>query len=220
MSIPFTHVYVDESGDLGFGIGASKTLVVAYVIAPSPDRIRVEMNRLRKVIHRRHKWDLSEFKFSSDNEFVRERVLSKIQQQNLTIGVFAADKSFVSNKLRDNPRVLYNYIVVDNVITNLVKTYDVKDLDFVIDRSLPKDAIAHFDKYLNDKLSWRQVVELGKDMPKVRVLHSNSQSESCLQVADYCAGAAFNWFERNNKKHYSYIQPRVKFKNSWANLNW
>jgi hypothetical protein len=64
------------------------------------------------------------------------------------------------------------------------------------------------------------VVELGKDMPKVRVLHSNSQSESCLQVADYCAGAAFNWFERNNKKHYSYIQPRVKFKNSWGNLNW
>ena len=178
------------------------------------------MNRLRKKIHQRHKWDLSEFKFSSDNEFVRERVLAKIQGLDVTVGTFAADKSFVSDKLKGNPRVLYNYLVVDNVITNLVKTFEVRNLDFVIDRSLPKDAIVHFDKYLNDKMSWRQVVELGRDMPKVKVVHAASHAEPCLQVADYCAGAAFNWFERNNKKHYSYIQSKIKFKNSWGNLSW
>ena len=214
------HVFVDESGDLGFGVGASKTLVIAYVITPSPERIRVELNRLRKVIHRRHKWDLSEFKFSKDNEFVRERVLTKIQQQDLTVGMFAADKSFVSDRLRDNPRLLYNYIVVDNVITNIAKAFDVKNLEFVIDRSLPQDAIVHFNRYLTDKLSWRQVVALGKEMPCVKISRSAAHPEPCLQVADYCAGAAFNWFERNNKKHYSYVQPKVKFKNSWGNLSW
>jgi hypothetical protein len=213
-------VFVDEAGDLGFNDGSSKTIVVAYAIVNSPERVRIDLNRLRKKIHQRHKMDISEFKFSSDSEFVRSKVLAEIVQQDLSIGYFVADKNAVKNGLRKDPTRLYNYVVVNYVITNMVQAYDLKEAHFIIDKSMPRRSMEQFNQYLSEKISWRQVRELGKEMPKVEVSHEDSRNDKCIQLADYCAGSAFNYFERRNKIHFSQIEPKVKFRNSWGNVNW
>ncbi len=117
------HVFVDESGDLGFSTASTKTFIVAYAVVDSPDRVRVDMKRLRKKLCVRHNYKIDEFKFSKDNEFIRSRVLANICSQSITIGYFVADKQAVSPELRKDPSRLYNYVVVNTVITTLVQAF-------------------------------------------------------------------------------------------------
>ncbi len=214
------YVFVDEAGDLGFNDRSSKTIIIAYAIVNSPDRVRIDFARLRKKICQRHKMDLPEFKFSRDTEMVRSKVLSEIVKQDISIGYFVADKTAVKGGLRNDPTRLYNYAVVNHVITNMVQAYDLKEVHFVIDKSMPKRSMEGFNRYLSEKVSWRQVRELGKDMPVVKVSHEDSRNDKCIQLADYCAGSAFNYFERRNRIHYSRLESKIKFKNSWGNITW
>jgi|SRR5271154_6830290 len=214
------HVFVDESGDLGFGNLSTKNFIVAYAVIDSPERVRVDMKRLRKKLCLRHNYTIEEFKFSKDNEFIRSRVLANICGQDVTIGIFVADKKAVLSQLRQDPSRLYNYVVVNTVITNLVQAFEFKDICFVIDKSLPSKSIEHFNRYLREKISWRQVRELGKEMPKVTVYHEDSRNDQCLQLIDYCAGAAFNYFERNNRMHYGILESKVRFRTSWGMITW
>jgi hypothetical protein len=215
------NVFIDESGDLGFdSTKSSRTFIVAYVITADPERTRIDIKRLRKKLRQKRKLNIEEFKFARDSEVVRVNVLKEISRQNLEVGYFAAEKTAVKEDLRKRPDRFYNYVVVDNVVTNIVRNYDLKEVDFILDRSMSKDSLKHFNDYLERKLSWRQVVEFGKEMPKVRILHNDSRNDQCLQLADYFAGAAFAYFERGERKYFSYIENEVRFKSSWGKISW
>ncbi len=213
-------VFVDEAGDLGFRDTSSKTIIVAYVVVASPERVRIDLNRLRKRLHQRHRWDLAEFKFSRDSEVVRAKVLSEVVQHDVMIGYFVADKDAVSPSLKRDPTRLYNYIVVNSVITNVVQAYDLKEVHFMIDKSMPRRSVQEFNHYHSEKLSWRQVRELGKEMPDVVVSHGDSRNDKCIQLADYCAGSAFSYFENHNRTYFAQLEPKVRFRNSWGDITW
>jgi hypothetical protein len=59
-------VFVDESGDLGFTSKVTKFFVVAYLECDSPQRIRVEMARALKHLHKKKRYSIArnELKFS------------------------------------------------------------------------------------------------------------------------------------------------------------
>ena len=214
------HVYVDESGDLGFGEKATEFFVVAYVITSNHYPVERDILRLKKKFNTRWRGSISEFKFRNDDDDTRDRVLSTILDLDFDLGYVVIRKSYVVDRLRTAP-LLYRYSVVNNIITDLVNGYDVKDLTVTVDKSLPRAGIDEFNRYLADKLSWRQVVEKGDDMPTFRVYHLQSEGQPGLQVADYCAGAAFSYFERANPVFYDLLRPKVKFRNpSWGNIPW
>jgi len=215
------NIFVDESGDLGFSNSrSSRTFVVAYVIISNPERTRVDFKRLRKKIKQKHRLNVEEFKFSRDSEKVRINVLKEISGQELEAGYFAAEKTAVKEDLRKRPDVFYNYVVADTIVTNVVRSYDPTEVNLTLDQSKSKDSLCHFNNYLRRKFSWRQAVESQKEMPKIKILHEDSRNDQCLQVADYFAGAAFNYFERGERKYFSYIENKVRFKNSWGKIKW
>lgn len=163
---------------------------------------------------------MPEFKFTHDSDEVRDKVLKSLAKCNFDLGLVAIDKKSVKQSLRKDPARLYRFIVINYVITSLVSAYDITDLKFVIDRRLSGESRAAFDTYLMDKLSWRQVVEKGEPMPTVKVVHASSESDECLQVADYCSGAAYARIEHGDPTYFGLILARVVFRTPWGMIDW
>lgn len=215
------YLFVDEAGDLGFSKNSTCVFVVCYIATENPETLRKCVNRLRKRLRVRKIYSkIGEFKFSRDDEYIRKKLLEVIARENLEVGYIVIDKKSVKAKLKDSPPVLYNYLVVHYILTNVLAKQDIGGIKFIIDKSLSKQSRERFDEYFRNKLDWKQLVEKGRIPPKYSITHENSQNDPCLQIVDYLAGAAFAKFEHGDSQYYNIIKPRIQFKNSWGEINW
>ncbi|MEM4642745.1 MAG: DUF3800 domain-containing protein [Candidatus Caldarchaeum sp.] len=212
-------VYVDESGDLGFGPKSSRVFVVSYLIPQNVWDLHKALSRLRKRLVGDRKFSGSEFKFSHDSEVVRKKVLTLLASKSIDIGIVAIEKVSVKHELREIPTRLYNYLVIHYMVSNVL-TYSPERIEIVVDKSMHKEAQKEFNKYLQNKIGWKFLVEHGMRVPECKVIHKNSQEEVCLQGADYVAGATFRKFEHNDSSYYDLIKDKVRFKNSWGDIVW
>ena len=82
------HVFVDESGNLGFSGASTKYFVVAYVECEVPVKLRTELKRLLKRLHQKGKYSKgrNEFKFSRMDDDCRKSVLAKIVECEASLG--------------------------------------------------------------------------------------------------------------------------------------
>jgi hypothetical protein len=73
------HVYVDESGDLGFSEKSTKFFVVAYVVCNSSTTLETNVKRVLKKLHNKGQYHFSrnELKFSRMSADCRKSVLEK-----------------------------------------------------------------------------------------------------------------------------------------------
>lgn len=215
------YLFVDEAGDLGFSKNSTNVFVVCYMATEKPEKLRKCANRLRKRLRVRKRYSkIGEFKFSRDDEYIRKKLLEAIVGENLEVGYMVIDKKFVKTKLKENPSILYNYLVVHYILTNILAKQDIGEIEFIIDKSLSKQSRERFDEYFRNKLDWKQLVEKGRIPPKYLITHENSQNDPCLQIVDYLAGAAFSKFEHGDSQYYDIIKPKIQFKNSWGEISW
>jgi hypothetical protein len=112
------HVFVDESGDLGFTENATKFFIVAYLACESPHKLRVGMKRVLRRLHQRNEYSLArnELKFSRMDRFCRKYVLNKIAECDVKLGVIVLEKSLVNSELRKKQVTLYSWCVVHNIM--------------------------------------------------------------------------------------------------------
>jgi Protein of unknown function (DUF3800) len=222
LAFPHGHyeVFIDEAGNLGFNAKSSRTFVVSYLVTDNPHVIRTPMRRLRKGLNQKRRGSFPEFKFSRDSPDIRDKVLRELSKCPFDLGLIVIDKSAVKQSLKNDPQRLYRFLVINYVVTSLVNAYDLTGLKFIIDRSLSGEAREAFNMYLREKLSWRQVVEKGDTMPTLEVVHALSESDECLQAADYCAGATFAKFEHEDPTYYDAIRNKIAFKTPWGPVEW
>jgi hypothetical protein len=150
-------VYVDESGDLGFSDQSTKFFVVAYLMCNSSSHIRVSMKRLLKRLHERRKYHRShsELKFSRMSHDCRRFVLAKIAEYHCSIGIVVVEKIRVRENLRKDLTILYSYLVVHNIISDLLPLLESKTrVRITFDKSLSKRRIDSFNHYIREKASY------------------------------------------------------------------
>jgi len=212
------YVYVDESGDLGFTYRSTRFFTVSYLIVENPFEMQKKMKRLLKKLHKNRKYarGCNELKFSQSSEYVKRQVLQKICQSDLTIGFIILEKEKVINDLRKNPIRLYNFVIVDKIMKNILPHLNsTKKLNIVVDKSLPVSSIGAFNNYAKNKASWLLTVKWGKSdaitISNINIRHENSQKEPCLQAADYLAGAIFRKYEFDDDCYYQIILQKVKY---------
>jgi hypothetical protein len=217
------HIFIDEAGDLGFNKRSSKKFVVAYLITDNPDKMRTKIKRFRKrlrSLRKKKRIKLSEFKFRRDKEDTRLELLELIANSDMEIGYVVIDKRAVKQDLREKPNILYNYLLVHYVLTNVLSKYNPKKIVFVVDKSLSRRARQAFNDYFRGKLTWKAFIEKNQMPPEHEVKHMDSRNEPCLQAADYVAGAAFSKFEHGDPRYYRIIENKIIFRNSWGEIRW
>jgi len=208
-------VFVDESGDLGFTKKSSNFFVVAFIVPKNPQILGKKLKRQLTRLHRRRKYAGSEFKFSRCRDEVRKIVLEKICEEEFDIGLIILEKRKVQSKLRD-ANILYNYTVVHHVIRNILLSLGKREkVNIVLDKSLSKSNRLAFNDYVQNKASWIWTQELNRFPPlsahRIRVDHRDSETESCLQVADLVAGATFHKYEFKNDCYYRIFERKIRY---------
>ena len=216
------YVYIDESGNLGFSLKSTQFFVVAYLTLEHPFEMGKAMKRQLKRLHKRRKYarGYNELKYSKSRDAVKQKVLRKICQCDVKIGFVVLEKAKVVPQLKENPTILYNYLIVDKVMRAVLPSVDSNDkLNIIVDKSLPRSSREAFNIYARNKASWLLTIwdkEYPIEMSAIEVRHENSQKEPCLQAADFLAGACFCKYERNNDCYYQLFENKVEyFKYLW-----
>ena len=217
------YVYVDESGDLGFSSKSTHFFIVSYLVIEYPFDLEKSMRRLLKRLHEKREYARrqNELKFSKSKDAVRCKVLNKICKHDIEIGFVVLEKGKVKPDLRKKINVLYNYVVAEGIIPEVLPYINKTGrLFIVIDKSLPRSSWEAFNTYTKNKATYTWSVKWGKTQPlivrNIEILHRNSENEPCLQAADFLAGAGFHKFEFGNNNYYKIIEGKVKhFRYLW-----
>lgn len=207
-------MYIDESGDLGFGDDSSPIFVIAAVVfddSKIADRI-VKRVRSRKLLG----IGTAELKWHQSSEDVREAMLTKVGQEDVDIGYAAILwKRRVSERLRGRQTRLYNYLSYQ-VIRWLANRRRGRTCEVIMDRSKYGFAEEDVNRYVESD-GYRQVVtEWGGQLVQipsrlnVKVRHRDSTGEAGLQIADFVAGAVNHyWKNAKDDKYFRFIKGRV-----------
>ena len=210
---------MDESGDLGFSDKSTKFFVIGYLACDSSLGIRLEMKRLLKRLHKKKAYHerQNELKFCRMDDVCRKAVLERIVQSNVNIGAIVVEKRHVKPDLKDKLPILYNWLMVHNIITTLLPSLETgQKIQMMFDKSLSKARIADFNQYVKEKASYLSYVR-GNNLSPNSIIsnHIDSKLEPCIQAVDSVAGAFFHKYEFNNKVYADIIKDVTSFTYLW-----
>jgi hypothetical protein len=201
-------IYLDESGDLGFGPRASKHFILGAVIARDPAQTGRCIKRVRgQKLPKKYK-QIPELKFHNSSQTIKKRVLDCIARTDTDIAYVVLRKHQVYERLRNKQSILYNYIV-GSLLLKIITAYQIESTAKVfVDKSLYGLEKDHFDNYLTWKACLgNHIEELNIDPPEI--IHVDSRSDRCIQVADFVAGAISHKYSTGDDHYYARIEPRI-----------
>lgn len=201
-------IYLDESGDLGFGPRSSKYFVLAAIITRDADQVSRCIKRIRQQKLPKKYKTIPELKFHNSSQTIRTRVLDCVTRTDTDIAYVVLRKHQVYGRLKDKQSTLYNYIC-GSLITKIVTTYQFEGVAKIfVDKSLYGFEREHFDNYLTWKACLcNHSTELNLDPPEI--VHIDSRQDRCVQVVDFVAGAIGHKYSNENSSYYDIIEPRV-----------
>lgn len=208
-------IFIDECGDLGFSLKATRYFVVSFLMIDNEWRINVDFRRLLRGLRKRSRYKHDEFKFSKASDGVRKEILEKLCGYDIDFGFVILRKSKVHEHLRDDLNLLYRYVVIDPIMDMALPFLgEGERLRVVVDRSIPQKKLQYeFNSYVELK-GYYYSHKADRQLPLYRHMimteHVDSQIEPCLQAVDCLAGAEFQRFERRNYNYHNIIEPRIK----------
>ncbi len=194
-------IYLDESGDLGFGEKADKYFTLAAIIAREPIQVERCIKRTREQKLPKKYKEIPELKFHNSSQTIRERVLKCLAKTDNDVAYVILRKDQVYPYLRDERTILYNYIT-GILLSKIIKSYRLEgSVDLIIDKSLYNKQRDNFDNYLTRKAS-ELVVTLN-------LAHSDSIQDRGVQAVDYVAGGINYTYCQEDNRYYKIIEDKV-----------
>lgn len=201
-------VYVDESGDLGFGPRASQYFVLAAVVVRDDQKIRRCFKKIRQRKLKKSLRDLPEFKFNNTKGLIKDLILQCIADCDLDITYAVLRKNQVHSRLRDKQQIIYNYLT-GSLISRIAYQYAIEGHIYVcIDKSTYSLERDHFDDYLTYRM-FDNGAPNATSLDQLAIEHLDSRTEPCIQAADFVAGAVHQMYRENDETYYRIIEPRI-----------
>jgi len=198
------YVYLDESGDLGFGQGGTKYFTVAFVIMENPLHFKRCVKRVKV------KYDIPrdvELKGYTTRESIKADLLNRFAKLDIEVHAITVRKKNVEPKLQRDTNIFYNYMVGLSLVERILQEPPNSEVIINIDkRIISITSGAKFDEYLRLK-TWyereRQDIEL-------KIYHIDSQKSHAIQGIDIICNSIFRKYNSNNYKLFNIIQGKVK----------
>ena len=203
-------VFVDESGDFGFGKSSSRFVTVAAVVTCNPRQLeriplRIRKRRLKKSILR-----IAELKFHDSSTTIRKDFLRRvIAVDDARIASITAEKKRVAGRYIGSGDMLY-YDLVGELVMGLIlhdRSFDSIDIAFD-DRPCGSLLGRRFTTYLGVKID-QGCRDMAIIAPNVRLSIFDSMNCRGLQVADFVAGAIRRRYEHGDSTYYDMIATKI-----------
>jgi len=199
------HIFLDESGDLGFKKTSSKWFLFTIAMVSGPRSLERVVKKIWRPLKKRHK-KLGELHAYHSDRIVRTRMLQKLNELNdLKVLCVILNKKKVHIDLQNQKNYLYNYtanILLDRLHSSPV-IKDDEQINLFIDRKDTKKKLReNFVHYLANQMSNR-----GRKHFTVS-LHTSHENKS-LQAVDFISWAIFRKYERNDYEFYELIKNKI-----------
>ena len=198
------NVYLDESGDLGFGQGGTRYFTIAFAIVkdPTPFRRRVKRVKIKYHIPR----DV-ELKGYTTKEKIKEDLLNRFSNLDMEVHAITVKKKNVEPKLQRDTNILYNYMVGLSLVERVLEEPIGARVVIIVDRRIISITSGfNFNEYLKYKIWYersRQDIDL-------EIQHLDSQESYAIQGIDVICNSIFKKYNSNNYKLFNIIRDKVK----------
>ena len=198
------YVYLDESGDLGFGQGGTKYFTVAFVIMENPLHFKRCVKRVKI------KYDIPrdvELKGYTTRESIKTDLLNRFAKLDIEVHSITVRKKNVNPRLQRDTNIFYNYMVGLSLVERILQEPPNSEVIINIDkRIISITSGAKFDEYLRLK-TWyereRQDIEL-------KIYHIDSHEAYAIQGIDIICNSIFRKYNSNNYRLFNIIRCKVK----------
>ena len=198
------YVYLDESGDLGFGQGGTKYFTIAFVIMKNPLHFKRCVKRVKV------KYDIPrdvELKGYTTRESIKTDLLNRFAKLAIEVHSITVRKKNINPRLQRDTNIFYNYMVGLSLVERILQEPPNSEVIINIDkRIISITSGAKFDEYLRLK-TWyereRQDIEL-------KIYHIDSHEAYAIQGIDIICNSIFRKYNSNNYRLFNIIRCKVK----------
>jgi hypothetical protein len=198
------YIYLDESGDLGFGEGGTKYFTIAFVVMENPiDFIR----RVKETKIQHNIPSYEELKGNTSREVIKKDLLYRLAKLDIEVHAITVRKKNVEPKLRKDTNILYNYVVGLSLIDRILKVPIGTKVSINVDRRIISITSGFkFNEYLRYK-TWYEGQRQDIDL---KINHLDSHRNYAIQGIDVICNSIFRKYNSNNYKLFNIIQDKVK----------
>ncbi len=198
------YVYLDESGDLGFGQGGTKYFTIAFVIMKNPLHFKRCVKRVKV------KYDIPrdvELKGYTTRESIKTDLLNRFAKLDIEVHAITVRKKNVEPKLQRDTNIFYNYMVGLSLVERILQEPPNSEVIINIDkRIISITSGAKFDEYLRLK-TWYERERQDIDL---KIYHIDSQKSHAIQGIDIICNSIFRKYNSNNYRLFNIIRGKVK----------
>ena len=198
------YVYLDESGDLGFGQGSTKYFTIAFVIVKDP----VPFRRCVKAVKIKHHIPREvELKGNTTREVVKKDLLSRFLELDMEVHAITVKKENVEPKLRKDTNILYNYMVGLSLVERILWEPAGAKVVINVDRRIISITSGFsFNQYLSYKI-WYERERRDIDL---EIHHLDSHQAYAIQGIDVICNSIFRKYNSNNYVLFNIIRGKVR----------
>lgn len=204
------HLYLDESGDLGFDFvnrKPSRFFTISILAISQIENNRFFINAIKKTIKRKlHSKGLTqELKGSKTSITVKKYFYKNVGSLKFGIYAITLNKKRLYNRRTQEKERVYNY-VARLVLDQIPFEKAVTRVQLIVDKSKAKPEIDEFNSYIISQLA-------GRLDPKVplNIDHHSSHESLGLQAADLFSWGIFRKYERKDTEWFMCFKERVRY---------
>lgn len=199
------YVFADEAGNFDFriGHGASTYFVIGTVTMPDCSAGHKLLELRREMAWQSIALE-STFHATEDTQIVRDEVFRLLQTLDFRIDATILEKRKAQPHLHKNPEYFYKlawYMHMKYVAPTIVKK---KDELLVVAAS-----IGTKKRQKGVRLGIADVINQSAPVSQWEVAFWPSNSDPCLQIADYCTWAIQRKWEKNDDRSYKLIEDKI-----------
>lgn len=199
------HIFLDESGDLGFASKSSQWFLFTVLITNKHRQVEKVIKNIHKGLRKKYK-NVKELHAYHTQDLTKKRLLKQLSElDDIKILSIILNKKKVYIDLQNQKNYLYNYtanLLLDRLHNKeIVKKHEVVKL-FIDQKDTNKFIKENFERYLTSQLNnWANDNIVIKIKP--------SHTEKCLQAVDFVSWAIFRKYEMADYEFYDIIKDKI-----------
>lgn len=201
------HIFIDESGDPGFklGAGSSQYFLIGFAYFPS-ENYKISIDFIKENIKSKTGTAPKEIKFNKSSHEVRMLLLQQLAENNGRFGYIYVNKLKIYEYLRGHPEINYIYNqMIFYLIENLIEQEQIRDhITLYLDqRSKNKDIKKNISTYLK-----RQIDPILSPY-RLYARFEKSHNSRGVQCADCVCGSIRRMIEENDCKYFDIVKHNI-----------
>ena len=198
------HIFLDESGDLGFNTGGSKYFTIAVAITSKPKHIYRPVKRIKEEYKIPSSTELKSYNTSPNIKF---NLLHTAAKQPIDIHYITVEKAKVFSVFHNNSNVFYNYMVGLLLVDVISAAPSNTHVMLKVDKRIENIKIG---RQLNEYIKGEIWIKKARPDIELTIIHEESHNCLGLQFADIVSNGIFRKYERKNPDYYDVIKPQIK----------